>query len=460
MFWAGSDTASFFVLHLRAVGVGYSNAMLKSLSLRHVGPAPALDLELAPRLNLITGDNGLGKSFLLDVAWWALSNEWPQDVNPKLNVGAMARPNRGEEGRIKFSMVTEDQKQRDYSTTEFNHQFQLWFNPNERELPESILAIYQQVDGSFSICDSKRFYAKQKMPYFRRDKSHTLVFSADEVWNGLDKDEHRFCEGFIRDVANWQRERGVAFDLFCAVLAQLSPSTDEQLVPGGLTRVSLNDVRDIPTIKMPYGQEVPVIHASSGIRRILTLAYMLVWTWQEHQHAAEITGQPLSKRMVFLIDEIEAHLHPRWQRVIVPALLEVAKLLSPEIQVQIIGTTHSPLVMSSVETRFDAGQDAWFDLDFVPATAEQPSNVTLSKREYQRLGDASRWLTSEAFDLTSSYPLDAAQVMDEVAQAWVNPDFSIEKARSIHVKLQAVLGELDPFWVRWNFLIDKRGWKL
>ena len=30
-----------------------------------------MQLELAPRINLITGDNGLGKSFLLDVAWWA-----------------------------------------------------------------------------------------------------------------------------------------------------------------------------------------------------------------------------------------------------------------------------------------------------------------------------------------------------------------------------------------------------
>jgi len=30
---------------------------------------PALQLELAPRLNLITGDHSLGKSFLLDVAW-------------------------------------------------------------------------------------------------------------------------------------------------------------------------------------------------------------------------------------------------------------------------------------------------------------------------------------------------------------------------------------------------------
>ena len=46
--------------------------MLEYLHLKNVGPAPEMEMQLAPRLNLITGDNGLGKSFLLDVAWWCL----------------------------------------------------------------------------------------------------------------------------------------------------------------------------------------------------------------------------------------------------------------------------------------------------------------------------------------------------------------------------------------------------
>lgn len=38
--------------------------MLHGLHLKNVGPAPALDLNPAPRLNLLTGDNGLDKTFL------------------------------------------------------------------------------------------------------------------------------------------------------------------------------------------------------------------------------------------------------------------------------------------------------------------------------------------------------------------------------------------------------------
>ena len=50
--------------------------MLHQLSLANVGPTAKLEIDFGPRVNLITGDNGLGKSFLLDIAWWALTRTW------------------------------------------------------------------------------------------------------------------------------------------------------------------------------------------------------------------------------------------------------------------------------------------------------------------------------------------------------------------------------------------------
>ena len=67
-------------------------SMLERLELKNVGPSSAMAFDLAPRLNLITGDNGLGKSFLLDIAWWALTRRWPRELNPRLTAGYMARP--------------------------------------------------------------------------------------------------------------------------------------------------------------------------------------------------------------------------------------------------------------------------------------------------------------------------------------------------------------------------------
>jgi hypothetical protein len=51
--------------------------MLKRITTQDVEPTD-LDVVLAPRLNLLAGDNGLGKTFLLDLAWWTLTGMWAQ----------------------------------------------------------------------------------------------------------------------------------------------------------------------------------------------------------------------------------------------------------------------------------------------------------------------------------------------------------------------------------------------
>lgn len=55
--------------------------MIHTLRIQNTGPAPSLpEIEFGERLNLITGDNGLGKSFLLDIVWWALTRKWPGEA--------------------------------------------------------------------------------------------------------------------------------------------------------------------------------------------------------------------------------------------------------------------------------------------------------------------------------------------------------------------------------------------
>jgi len=51
--------------------------VLKSLKLQGVGPVRNLTALFGERLIIITGDNGLGKSFLLDVCFWSLTGTWP-----------------------------------------------------------------------------------------------------------------------------------------------------------------------------------------------------------------------------------------------------------------------------------------------------------------------------------------------------------------------------------------------
>ena len=79
---------------------------------------------------------------------------------------------------------------------------------------------------------------------------------------------------------------------------------------------------------------------SSGTQGILLWVWALALILANHYHWAEGWGK---KPAILLIDEIENHLHPTWQRRVIPALLEHFPGL------QIFATTHSPFVVAGLK---------------------------------------------------------------------------------------------------------------
>lgn len=424
--------------------------MIKHLKISNIGPAPKMELEFGNRLNLLTGDNGLGKSFLLDIAWWAMTRKWPAELNPKLTSGKVALPtDKKQKAEIDFSFSAASKTKGHTST--FEARSQNWTVAFGRPAIPG-LVFYALADGSFAVWDPARNYWKSKNDE-GTERPPAYVFSPKEVWDGLQREDGVWlCNGLIRDWAGWQKERGRAFESLTAVLEVLSPSPDEKLVPGALTRISLDDVRDMPTLKMSYGQEVAVVHASSGMRRIISLAYFLVWCWEEHLKAKELLGEEPETKTVFLVDEVESHLHPKWQRTVIPALMKVMDKLMTTSEIQLIAVTHSPLIMASVEPFFNDNTDAWFDLDLTN------NHVALSHRQFFRQGDIRSWLTSEAFDMKSGYSVDAERVLEDAAIALSDERFSKDKAIALDRRLREVLSDTDQFWMRWRFVAEKKGW--
>lgn len=426
--------------------------MLRHLHLNNVGPAAELELELAPRLNLVTGDNGLGKSFLLDIAWWAMTRRWPGEVNPRLTAGRCALPAKEGPATIGFSF-TSKVKTEDYAS-EYRPREQAWTGRPGRPANPG-LVFYAMSDGSFAVWDPARNYWRTQNDVDVQDRVPAYVFNPAEVWDGLeDSDGKRLCLGLVMDWAGWQKEKSAAYATLKNVLAALSPSDKEQLVPGELTRISLDDARDIPTLRMPYGQDVPVLHASAGIRRILSLAYVLVWAWEEHCKAAKFLKEEPTRQLVLLIDEVESHLHPQWQRKIIPALLAVAKTLVKQKNavLQLIAATHSPLVMASAEPLFDAELDAWFDLDL------ERKRVVLRRRPFEKRGDAEGWLMSEAFDLPSGRPIEYEVLVKKAAALIETNDPDLKKIKIMHERLVKALSPTDDFLFNWRYVCRKKGW--
>jgi predicted ATP-binding protein involved in virulence len=115
----------------------------------------------------------------------------------------------------------------------------------------------------------------------------------------------------------------------------------------------LGEGRDRPTL-MVGTQEVPVALASAGVRRARALAYFLVWAWHEHRVAAQLLDRTPEDQFVILFDEPETHLHPRWQRTIVPSVIAAINSLRGEkgLPPQLLVATHAPLVLASIEPLF------------------------------------------------------------------------------------------------------------
>ena len=430
--------------------------MIKRLELKNLGPCVDMPpVEFGDRLNVITGDNGLGKSFLLDLVWWALTRKWPAEINQKLTAGTMALPSGKGDARITFT-IKGASRNLTYETP-FDRELQAWKGSAGRPSNPG-LVLYAMVDGSFALWDPHRNYWRRLGEIDVQERQPAYVFGPREVWDGLRNETTQLCNGLISDWASWQREKGRPFELLLGVLDTLAGTELGTIRSGEIRKISLDDARMYPTLRMPYGMDVPLHQCSAGMRRIFAIAYLLVWAWEEHCQAGRLLGKEPTNQITFLVDEIEAHLHPKWQRTIAGSILKVMQALSRDASVQLIAATHSPLLLSSLESVFDSNRDAWFDLDLVSGEVGLPPKVVFTKRPFFKMGDASAWLTSEAFDLKYAHSSETELVLLEAEKALTEPDFGIEKARSLHKKLKEYLSETDPFWLRWLYVAKGKGW--
>lgn len=87
-----------------------------------------------------------------------------------------------------------------------------------------------------------------------------------------------------------------------------------------------------------YG-DVPLDGLSLGHRTVT--AWIIDLAWKLVQHYPEST-EPLAEPGVVLIDEIDLHLHPLWQRMIMKQFCQIFT------NVQFVATTHSPLMITSM----------------------------------------------------------------------------------------------------------------
>lgn len=449
----------------------FERATLRNLLISGVGPADVLEMApLASRVNIITGDNGLGKTFLLDATWWVLTGTWHKFA------AVPSRHNARISGQVIGTRGTKE------VVGAWDPSEHLW-QENESRPETNSLVIYMRVDGSFSVMDPRRNNRRYQRPDgSRSEMPRAFQFSAQEALEGLEIQDDRgsnakqkVCMGLIHDWVDWQQTSDPRFRFLAKVLSLLG-AEGEPLVPGDSAQPFLPVLdRKYPTIKMKYDQEVPIVYAPAGMQRVCILAYLLAWSFAVPRGQKALDEWTPVGRVTLLVDEIESHLHPRWQRTILPSLIGAIEDLNDAVgplgaglhcDAQVFVATHSPLVLASMEPRFDPALDALWKLEIVNRPMEvlrdgkmvaiDVPEVQLARQEWYKRGDVTAWLTS-LFDLIHPRSIEADKAIREAMQLVTRKEPDVEKIRQLTAELHRVLPETDRTWVRWAEFAEKHG---
>lgn len=311
---------------------GYRSLKDATFDLRHPdgGPLPVA---------AIVGPNGSGKSSVLAAVTGTLTELWPRYGGPRLH------PRDVQHDRAEVCLSVEDVVQgerrsltlrasggKEKWTGHGDEGFTPWHDALSRGEPSATgLAVAFDAHRLIPPLGVRAVNASRVTttargnalaPSLRRDQ--TLWFRFGHLAQWIVNLDH------LR--ARAKADRGESFPLWDLLVQGL----DEILAPVRFEGVD----SDFEVRFATAAGSVPLGALSDGFRSVFVLVSELVLRLSL---ATDDPYAALDQPALCLIDEIDAHLHPRWQRQIVRGL----QRLFPKVQ--FIVTTHSPYVVASLE---------------------------------------------------------------------------------------------------------------
>jgi predicted ATP-binding protein involved in virulence len=168
------------------------------------------------------------------------------------------------------------------------------------------------------------------------------VIDLEKSWKIKSKDIINFEDfsKWFKETEDLENERRLSDDIDYRhpVITAVRLAT-YSLLGSGYSNLTFKRAIDRMTIKKS-GREINLELLSDGEKSLLAMIGHLSKNIAE---GSENTDNPLEDSALVLIDEIELHLHPEWQRMIIPRLTKTFP------NCQFIVTTHSPQVLSHVD---------------------------------------------------------------------------------------------------------------
>ena len=159
-------------------------------------------------------------------------------------------------------------------------------------------------------------------------------------------------------------------------------------------------------------QGVPLELLSQGLTSLLGWVGFLCQRLKETAQESTTEPIPTNRFALVLVDELDAHMHPRWQQVLVRRLKQVFP------NIQFIASTHSPLIVE--------GLDAC-EVDRFVMENGKISVVDVSQE--MTVGRADQILTSPLFGLTSARGQRSRELLDRYANLAAKDELTADETK-------------------------------
>lgn len=394
---------------------------IRSLHLENIGPFVEADLEFMtdedekPPVVLITGENGTGKSILLDAIRGVFGHEYSLFERDIRRHGSESAAKLGGTLEIEDKVYHLESWQfretlADMRQTPANGHQQISNTPGwvkaGGEVPNWVVDYWPSasISGPYSIT------------------TLTVPDHKSVLLNALSSDKKRaditqlICHfDYLRDSRD-ERERAIGEQLYVILERIITLS----LLEGG--RLSHVSRASYEPVIIQNGREVGLEQLSSGNSYLIqSLVGLLGKMYSVHFLRQSDISELCRTPGLLLIDEAENQLHPKWQKRFIRSILEIFPNL------QIIATTHSPFIISSVENA----------RLFVCKAAGDRCTVVDETAEYSNK-PVDEILMSPLFEETQPFNEEITQLIERRRQAIEDGD-GTERQR-----VEAKLKELNP----------------
>lgn len=408
---------------------------LKSLKIVGFRGIPELELEFPEQINVLIGINGVGKSAILDCTAIMLSRLIGRIrssagtgrffTDSDITNGVPETRNeikicfQGESVQWRVSKARRGRrKQRITRLDELRKHVELFHSKLVEDESASLpLAVYYPVNRA--VLD---------IPLRIRERHASDRLAAyDQALSGKGSSLRIFFEWF-REREDLENERRIDKPKFRDPQLQAVRKAVERFLPGfkGL-KVRRSPLR---MVVKKNGEELIVGQLSDGEKCTLAMAGDLA---RRMAIANPTMEDPLESKAVVLIDEIDLHLHPRWQRHIVTALEKTFP------NCQFLLSTHSPQILSHLNCK-----SIWI--------LEKTESGISAKRPDDAYGQT----TSRILEDIMNVPERPQEVKDKLTKLFLAIERgNMPTAKQLLSDMQREVGT-DPDLVKANVLIHRK----